>query len=312
MAQAAQAGAAIVTWNSAGQVGRCLEALLRNGVRQIAVVDNASGDRTCEEVRRHPGVRLIENPWNRGFAGAVNQAVEALETPLALLINPDCELLGGVEALEQACWREGVAAAGGKLVDESGRAQVGFMVRRFPTPAALALELLGINRLWRTNPVNRRYRCLDLDPERAADVEQPAGAFLMLRRDAWRELGGFAECYYPLWFEDVDWLLRAARAGYRIRYEPRAVARHKGGGSIAKLGWEERQWYWYDSLFRFAGRHFRPLQRRMLAAAAVVGLAFRGAGGIRQAGGAAFGVYGRIMRLAVREFMAAGRNVQGW
>lgn len=308
----AEAGAAIVTWNSEGQVGRCLEALRRNGLHEIVVVDNASRDRTCDEVRRHPGVRLIANPWNRGFAGALNQAVEALGTPLVLAINPDCELLAGVEALAEACGQPGVAAAGGKLVDEHGRPQVGFMVRRFPTPASLAFEVLGINHIWRKNPVNRRYRCLDLDPDRAGEVEQPAGAFLMLRREAWRELGGFAEGYHPLWFEDVDWLLRAARAGYRIRYEPRAVARHRGAGSVARLGWEERQWYWYDNLFRFAGRHFRPLEYRGLLAVAGVALALRGAGGFRRSGGAALRVYGRIMRLAAKEFVAAGRNAQSW
>lgn len=305
-----EAGAAIVTWNSREEVGRCLEALRRNGVRQAVVVDNASRDGTCDEVRWHAWARLIANPWNRGFAGALNQAIEVLDTPLVLAINPDCELLGGLEALEETCNQPGVAAAGGKLVDDQGRPQLGFMVRRFPTPAALAFELLGLNRLWRTNPVNRRYRCLDLDPDRAAEVEQPAGAFLLLRREVWRDLGGFAECYHPLWFEDVDWLLRAAQAGYRIRYEPRAVARHRGAASVRKLGWEERQWYWYDNLFKFAGRHFRPSEHRMLLAVAGAALALRGAGGMRRSGGAALRVYGRIMRLAARQFMTAGRNTE--
>ncbi|MCS7314838.1 MAG: glycosyltransferase family 2 protein [Bryobacterales bacterium] len=308
----ARAGAAIVTWNSEGQLGPCLEALRRHGVRQIVVVDNASRDGTVEEARRFGASQLIVNPWNRGFAGALNQAIEIIESPLVLVINPDCELLGGLDALEQACAQPSVAATGGKLLDGLGRPQVGFMVRRFPTPAALALEVLGINRLWWANPVNRRYRCLDLDPEQPGEVEQPAGAFLMVRRQVWRELGGFAECFHPLWFEDVDWLLRAARAGYRIRYEPRAVARHRGAGSISKLGWEERQWYWYDSLFRFAGRHFRPLEYRILLAVAEVGFALRGAGGIRQAGGAALRVYGRIMRLAAKEFMLAARKRGHW
>ncbi len=297
-----------MTWNSAGQVGRCLDALARNGLRRIVVVDNASRDGTCEEVRRHGGARLIANPWNRGFAGAANQAVEALETPLVLLINPDCELLGGAEALAEACEAPGVAAAGGKLIDGQGRAQVGFMIRRFPSPAALALEVMGINRLWRGNPVNRRYRCLDLDPEQAGEVEQPAGAFLMLRRQVWQEMGGFAECFHPLWFEDVDFLLRAVRAGYRVRYEPRAVARHEGGGSAAKLSWGERQWYWYHSLFRFASRHFGPWECRALLAVAGAALALRGAGGFCRAGRTALRLYGRIIRLAAKEFVAAGRR----
>ncbi|MGB9605711.1 MAG: glycosyltransferase family 2 protein, partial [Bryobacteraceae bacterium] len=67
----ASVGAAIVTWNSAPEIGRCLDALLAQGIREITVVDNASEDATCELVRRR-NVRLIANPWNRGFAAAVN------------------------------------------------------------------------------------------------------------------------------------------------------------------------------------------------------------------------------------------------
>ena len=306
-----EAGAVIVTWNSMPEIGPCLDALLRQGLSQVLVVDNASSDATCEEVRRRP-VRLIANPWNRGFAAAVNQGIELLSTPLVLLLNPDAELLEGLDALIEACGGPAVAAAGGKLVDDAGRPQVGFMCRRFPTPAALALEMLGINRLWPRNPVNRRYRCLDLDPDRPAEVEQPAGAFLMIRRDAWRELGGFSECYHPLWYEDVDFLRRAALAGFRIRDQPRAGARHRGAASISKLAWETRQWYWYDSLFRFAADHFRPWEYRAVLAAALLASLLRGAGGIFNQAGAPLRVYARIMRLATKRLLAGGREEHGW
>jgi hypothetical protein len=54
--------------------------------------------------------------------------------------------------------------------------------------------------------------------------EQPAGAFLIFPRATWQALQGFDERFHPLWFEDVDFLCRAYRAGYRIRYEPEARA----------------------------------------------------------------------------------------
>jgi GT2 family glycosyltransferase len=55
-------------------------------------------------------------------------------------------------------------------------------------------------------------------------VEQPAGAFLMTRRDVWDQLGGFDQDFHPVWFEDVDFCRRAAEAGYRIQYVPRVRA----------------------------------------------------------------------------------------
>ncbi len=303
------AGIVVVTHNSEGVIGACLEAALATGA-QVVVVDNASRDRTREEVLRRPGARLIANPWNRGFAAAVNQGLEALDRPGVLLLNPDAVLLGGLESLAAAC-DEGAAVAGGKLVDEDGRPQAGFMVRRLPTPAALAFEILGLNRLWPGNPVNRHYRCRDLDWERPAEVEQPAGAFLMVRREAWRELGGFDECFQPLWFEDVDFCRRARQAGHRIRYVPGAVARHLGGHSAGQLGWEHRQICWYDNLLRYSGKHFGPTAHRVMCLAVILRSALRALEGIivlRRSRAAA--VHGRIVRLGLRR-LVSGRSRPG-
>ena len=66
-----------------------------------------------------------------------------------------------------------MGAAAGKLTGSQGRPQTGFSVRRFPTPLSLSFEVLGLDRIWPANPVNRRYRCLDLNLEAPADVEQP-------------------------------------------------------------------------------------------------------------------------------------------
>jgi GT2 family glycosyltransferase len=204
-------GIVIVTYNSAAEIGACLDAAMRTGAR-VVVVDNGSEDGTIAEVARR-GVRLIANSSNLGFAAAVNRGFAECDRPYMLLLNPDAVLASPLEPLRTACARPGVAAAGGCLVDSQGRPQVGFMVRRFPTPAALVLEALLLNRLWPRNPVNRRYRELEQDPSAPREVEQPAGALLMVRRSVWREAGGFDEGFFPLWFEDVDFCRRTADRG---------------------------------------------------------------------------------------------------
>ena len=70
-------GIVIVTYNSAAEIGEWLDAALRSGA-ELVVVDNASQDGTVAEVARR-GVRLIANPENRGFAGAVNQGFAVLK-----------------------------------------------------------------------------------------------------------------------------------------------------------------------------------------------------------------------------------------
>ena len=265
----AEIGIIIVTYNSEAEIGASLDAALLTGAA-VVVVDNGSRDRTIAEVARR-GVRLIANPSNRGFAAAVNQGFAALDSPYVLLLNPDAVLRSGLEPLREACDLPGSAGAGGRLLDAGGRAQIGFMVRQLPTPATLIMEAVLLNRIWPGNPVNRRYRGLALDYSTRLRVEQPAGAFFMVRRAVWRELGGFDEGFFPLWFEDVDFCRRAADRGYDLYYVPEAVAKHTGAHSIRRLAVEMRRVYWYCSLLRYSARHFRPMAFRAVCLAVVAG-----------------------------------------
>lgn len=293
-------GIVIVTYNSTPDIGPCLDAALATGA-ELVVVDNASDDTTRSEVERR-NVRLITNRSNAGFAAAVNQGIRAMHAPLLLLLNPDAIILSGLEHLRDACSDPQTAAAGGTLVDNFGQPQVGFMVRRFPSTAALCMECLLVNRLWPHNPVNWHYRCLDLNYSAPLEVEQPAGAFLMIRRDAWERLGGFDESFYPLWFEDVDFLKRAKESGYHICYVPGAVAKHTGGHSIRKISLEFRQFYWYRSLLTYAAKHFPPGSEKAVCLAVIVGSVLRTVLGIpHQRSLKPLAVYGKVVRLAGRQ-----------
>jgi N-acetylglucosaminyl-diphospho-decaprenol L-rhamnosyltransferase len=270
-------GVVIVSYNSGRCIGRCLDACVECGLKDIVVVDNASEDDTRAEVSRRQGVRLIANSTNRGFAAAVNQGFEHLGTATVLVLNPDTIVGCGLETLEAALKAPAVGAGTGRLVGEDGDTQHGFNVRAFPTPATLLFELLGFNRLWPGNPVNRKYR-LCLPPDEIAEVDQPAGAFLMVNRVAWHTVGGFDEEFYPVWFEDVDFCKRLSAKGFRILYVPSANAIHAGGDSVARLPWIVRQELWYASLLRYASKHFTKWSVWALATAAIVGCTARAIG----------------------------------
>ena len=298
-------GIVIVTYNSAAEIGGSLDAALGTGA-DVVVVDNASTDGTIAEVARR-GVNLVANPTNRGFATAANQGFAVLTSPYILLLNPDSVLEGGLEALREACDLPGAAAAGGKLLNADGSPQIGFMVRRLPTALTLISESLLWNRIWPRGPVNRRYRALDLDYSKRQEVEQPAGALLMVRRAVWHELVGLDEGFYPLWFEDVDFCRRLIDRGYRVYYVPEAVAKHTGGHSLPNLTVEMRPVYWYRSLLRYSARHFRPLAFRAVCLAVVAGSFPRMI--VESASGRSLkpmAAYGKVVRLASRCF------VVGW
>jgi GT2 family glycosyltransferase len=264
----------IVTYNSAPEIEACLRSI--EGAGEIVVVDNASQDDTCRRVKATgPHLQLIRNSRNLGFAAAVNQGIRATANPLILLLNPDAVLCSSLAPMVEACLSPEVGAVAGQLVDALGQPQIGFNVRSFPTTVSLAAELLLINRLWPSNPSNRRYRRLDLDPGREQDVEQPAGAFLMVRRDVIDRIGPLDEGFYPIWFEDVDLCLRIRRAGYAIRYVPASVAEHRGAHSLRSMPLEQKHLAWYRNLLRFTEKHYSPAACLALRATVGAGLAFR-------------------------------------
>jgi len=300
-------GIIIVTYNSEPVIGACLDAALRTAA-QIVVVDNGSSDGTVGEIARRP-VRLIANSANRGFAGAVNQGFAVLNCTYVVLLNPDAVLESSLDPLREACELPGAAGAGGRLLDANGRPQIGFMVRCLPTPAVLILEALVLNRVWPGNPVNRRYRALELDYSRDLQVEQPAGAFLMVRRSVWQELGGLDEGFFPLWFEDVDFCRRISDRGLALYYVPKAVAKHTGAHSIPTLTVEMRRVYWYSSLLRYSAKHFRPAAFRMVCLSVVTGCLLRSiAEFARYRSLKPLAVYARVVWLASRCFFSGWRD----
>jgi GT2 family glycosyltransferase len=248
-------GVVVVTHNSGAVLGACLESCRKFVHAPVVVVDNASDDDSVA-VAQDAGVMVCANKQNRGFAAAVNQGVNQLGTDLVLLLNPDAELLSPVEPLMSACSEGAAGASAGALVDlETHQPQKGFSVRRFPSAATLVFETLGLNRLFPWNPVNRRYRCIDLNLSNAAFIEQPAAAFFLFRRDAWADVGGFDESFDPIWFEDVDFCKRLASRGWAIRYIPEVIAAHRGGHSALQLESFQKRSYWFNSLLRYARKH---------------------------------------------------------
>ena len=284
----------IVTYNSAEVIERCLDACECLLSVRVIVVDNASTDSTVSLVRRRSDVTLISNRSNLGFAAAVNQGFRAAKDDAVLLLNPDASPIRGIDLLEHSVCQGNVGAATGALKGEDGEDQREFHIRSLPTGWTLAFEALGINRLWPGNPVNRRYR--PFDPR---DVEQPAAAFLMVRKEAWTNVGGFDEQFYPVWFEDVDFCKRLKDAGFEIRFIPEAEAHHVGGHSASKLTWGDRQLFWYGSLLRYASKHLPAKSSRAVGLAVMVASFLRMFTSMFQFGiSEPVAVYSKVVRLA--------------
>ena len=266
----------IVAYNSRAHISACLDSV-QDRAGEIIVVDNASSDGTADLVRRrHPGVRLICPNSNLGFAAAANLGARQSNGSAILFLNPDTVCLDPLGPLEDALnENQSLAAAAPRLVGPDGRTRIGFTVRRLPQAASLLFEVLLVNRLFPGNPVNRRYRCLDLDLECPQKVEQPAGACLLVRRDRFEACGGFDESFYPLWFEDVDLCKRLRDRDGLIQYLPQVRVEHYGGHSLESITFCEKQIYWYCNMLYYVQKHFPRRIGGVIRGALLAGMGLR-------------------------------------
>lgn len=217
----------IVNWNTRELLAQCLasiEAYPPEVPYEVWVVDNASGDGSAAMVReRFPGVRLIENEENVGFAAANNQAIEESRGKYVLLLNPDTEVQAGAlqallvfaEAHHQA------GACGARLCYADGGLQPSCAPMH--TPAREFWKLAYLDRIWRL----ASYPMRRWDPETPRRVEAIKGACLLLRREALEQVGPLDEQYF-MYTEEVDLCYRLAEAGWELWWVPQATVTHYG------------------------------------------------------------------------------------
>jgi N-acetylglucosaminyl-diphospho-decaprenol L-rhamnosyltransferase len=196
-------------------------------VVDVIVVDNGSSDGSVDLVRdRFPGVVLIANASNRGFSAANNQAIEQARGRYQFLLNSDAEVeptaLRALVSYGDEHPQAGVI--GPKLLNPDGTLQPSG--GRFPTPMSTVASLLGLNRLTGRPRYGTRR-----DYDMPADVDEVSGAAMLIRREVIDKVGGLDEGF--TWgYEDIDFCLRARRAGWRVHYVPAARVIHQWGGSM--------------------------------------------------------------------------------
>jgi N-acetylglucosaminyl-diphospho-decaprenol L-rhamnosyltransferase len=257
----------IVTTNRRELVGRCIEHLSDGSIASRTVVVNASTDGTADAVREaHPGVDLVVLPETSSLPVTNNMGAARGDAEFILFLNDDILALpGAVDHLVAALQRTpGAVAAGGRLVDPGTlETQRQYRPRTQPTLGSFAMQLLEIERVWPGNPITRAHWGAGLDESQTVDVEQPPGACLLVRRDAFEAVGRYDERFW-VWFEDTDLTKRLAGVGSLI-YVPTAVFPHLGGSSVKHWVQADVIRSRFQGMLRYAESHYPRLQRMGLA-----------------------------------------------
>jgi GT2 family glycosyltransferase len=262
----------IVNWNSAAQLRECLSSIVQTDkdgfeLESVVVVDNASSDRSLEGIEALAlPLKVIRNAVNRGFAAACNQGAEGAAADYLLFLNPDTRLfadsLVAPFRFMESPENERVGICGIQLLDEADA--VSRTCARFPTPAMFYAAMIGIDRILpRLGHFMREW-----DHATTREVPQIIGAFFWVRRPLFAAAGGFDERFF-VYLEDMDFSLRAWRAGWTSHYLASARAFHKGGGTSENVK-AMRLYYSLRSRLQYGYKHFLPRQAALLAAATVV------------------------------------------
>lgn len=222
----------IVNWNGKGML-RDLLGSLRDADPELSaeliVVDNASTDDSLQGIDGvHPGVRLIRNDRNLGFATANNQCAAAANGRYLYFLNNDTVAHpGALTALVRYLdAHPNYTAVGPKLIGTDGEPQQ--TGRRLPTFRVILHQRIFVLSNWVRIFAGhyRAYRYGAFDADTEADLPQLAAAALLVRRDAFDRAGRWDEGY-RFGVEDVDLCLRLNAIG-PIRYLPSARYTHLG------------------------------------------------------------------------------------
>ena len=214
----------ILNWNAGRFLAACLDSLqqLTYPAYSVLLVDNGSSDGSPAFVRAHyPWVDVVETGVNAGFAGGNNVGLRRVQTPFVVLVNPDVIVEPDwlTQLIQPMLQNQAIGIvgckvfyAGGHLLQHAG----GYITFPLGLPGHYGLQ----------EEDSGRY-------DEASDVEYVIGAAMAIRREVIDHIGLMDEGFF-LYYDDVDYCVRARQAGFRVVYAPAARIIHLESATTQK------------------------------------------------------------------------------
>jgi GT2 family glycosyltransferase len=266
----------IVSHGAEPLLRRCLASLRahppQSATMKVTVVDSGSPDGTPDMVEREFPEFNLERRANIGFSAANNLVLRESLADAVLLLNPDTEVYSGTldACLARLAADPAIGMVGAKLVREDGELDHAAK-RSFPTPLAALAHFTGIGRGEGAGTSLSQYRATHLGEDEPGEVDAVNGAFMLCRAEAVAQVGLLDEGYW-LYMEDLDWCHRFWDAGWKVFYEPQAIALHVKGGSSAKRRAAKQEIAFHRGMGRFYRRFDAPKSNPILNAAVYLGI----------------------------------------
>ena len=218
----------VLNWNGIDDTILCLNSLQKQSFKdfQIIVVDNASTDESKKVLeqyeKKHNNTTVIYNSKNYGFAGGVNTGIE-----FALNDDFDYVALINNDAVADSNWLE-------CLVESAKPAEIGICTGLLLHDDGKTIDSTGDwYSKWGLPFPRSRNEKVDTAPG-SGFVFGASGGSSLYKVKMLRQIGMFDEDFFA-YYEDVDISFRAQLAGWKVYYNPKAIAYHKRGTASNKL-----------------------------------------------------------------------------
>ena len=220
---------------------------------EIIVVDNNSSDDSCQMMKsRFPYIKLIENKENLGFPKGNNIAVEQAKGKYICILNPDTVVAEDTftQILNTKNWQLNTGIIGCKLIDGTGN----FLPeskRGIPTPWVAVTKIFG---LYKISNFFGKYYAQHLSENQSGKVEILVGAFMVMERDLYNEIGGFDEnCF--MYSDDIDLSYMVLQKGkYNYYFHENTVIHYKGESTVRDEKYMKR---FQEAMQFFYKKHFK-------------------------------------------------------
>ncbi len=233
---------------------------IQNLDAEIIVIDNNSSDDSCAMMKQlFPKVKLIENKENSGFPKGNNIAVKEAKGEYICILNPDTvvaedtfeKILAFASSRAQS--KDDLGIVGCKLIDGTGN----FLPeskRGIPTPWVAFTKIFGLYKIFPKSALFNKYYAQHLDENQTGKVDILVGAFMVMKRELYNQLGGFDEnCF--MYADDIDLSYRALLLHKQNYYFHETTVIHYKGESTVKDGTYMKRFQ--EAMNFFYKKHFK-------------------------------------------------------
>ena len=226
---------------------------IQNIDAEIIVIDNNSPDDSCDMMKqRFPNVKLIENKENSGFPKGNNIGVAQAKGKYICILNPDTVVAEDTftKVLAFAERQKNLGIIGCKLIDGTGN----FLPeskRGLPTPFVAFTKIFG---LYKLSNYFGKYYAQHLNQNQTGKVDILVGAFMIMKRELYQEVGGFDEnCF--MYSDDIDLSYMISLKGkFNYYFNETTVIHYKGESTIKDNTYMKR---FQEAMSFFYKKHFK-------------------------------------------------------